>query len=58
MAATINSRYGACLVSKNIYEKKGKLKWCVRENSTRDIDNGWRFQADIDNEEFFGTFGK
>ena len=52
MATTINSSYGACLVSKNIYEGKGKLKWCVHENGTRDIDNGWRFLSDVDTEEY------
>jgi hypothetical protein len=52
MTASINSSYGACLVSKNIYNRKGKLKWCVKENSKRDIDNGWRFFSDIDTDEF------
>lgn len=52
MSKIVNSAYGACLVSKNIYDKSGKLKWCVRENSTRDVDNGWRFLADIDTDEY------
>ena len=43
------------LVSKNIYNGKGKLKWCVREDSTRDVDNGWRFLSDIDSEEFLAN---
>ncbi len=55
MAATINSSYGACLVSKNIYNGKGKLKWCVREDSTRDVDNGWRFLSEIDSEEYLAN---
>lgn len=55
MTATINSSYGACLVSKNIYTGKGKLKWCVREDSTRDVDNGWRFLSEIDTEEYLSN---
>jgi hypothetical protein len=49
---TMKSNYGACLVSKNIYDGKGKLKWCIRETSKRDVDNGWRFLSDIDTEEY------
>jgi len=50
--ATINSAYGACLVSRNIYEKKGNLKWCIKEESVKEVDNGWRFLSDIDTEEY------
>jgi hypothetical protein len=50
--ATIHSSYGACMVSQNIYERKGKLKWCIRERSAKDIDNGWRFLSDIDTDEY------
>lgn len=49
---TYISCYGACLVSGNIYEKKGRLKWCIREESQREIDNGWRFLSEIDTEEY------
>ena len=49
---TIHSSYGACMVSRNIYEKNGNLKWCIREESARDVDNGWRFLSDIDTEEY------
>lgn len=52
MDKTYISSYGACLVSRNIYEKKGRLYWCVREESQREIDNGWRFLSDIDTEEY------
>ena len=34
---------GGSIVSKNILSHKGKLKWCVREESVNDVDNGWRF---------------
>lgn len=52
MATIKKTSYGACLVSKSIYDGKGKLKWCVRENSKRDVDNGWRFLSDIDTDEY------
>lgn len=34
---------GGSIVSKNILSHKGKLRWCVREESVNDVDNGWRF---------------
>ena len=43
---------GGSIVSKNIIENKGKLKWCFREPSVNDIDNGWRFLSEIDTDEF------
>lgn len=52
MEKTYISSYGACLVSRNIYEKKGRLKWCIREESQREIDNGWRFLSEIDTKEY------
>ncbi|MEL7570638.1 MAG: DUF2185 domain-containing protein [Eubacteriaceae bacterium] len=52
MEKTYISSYGACLVSRNICEKKGRLYWCVREESQREIDNGWRFLSEIDTEEY------
>ena len=39
---------GGSIVSKNILSHKGKLRWCVREESVNDVDNGWRFFSDID----------
>ena len=53
--ATIDSKYGACMVSKNIYENKGALKWCIREESSRDTDNGWRFLSDIDTDDYLSN---
>ena len=32
---------GGSIVSKNILSHKGKLRWCVREESVNDVDNGW-----------------
>ena len=43
---------GGCVVSNNILQRKGKLKWCVREESVNNIDNGWRFFSDIDTDEY------
>lgn len=43
---------GGCVVSKNILSNRGNLKWCVREKSINDIDNGWRLFSDIDSEEY------
>lgn len=43
---------GGSIISKNILEKKGKLRWCVRENGVNDLDNGWRFLSDIDTDEY------
>jgi Uncharacterized protein conserved in bacteria len=46
---------GGCVVSNNIINKKGDLKWCVREKSLNKADNGWRFLSDIDTEEFLNS---
>lgn len=43
---------GGCIVSRNILNGKGKIKWCFREESVRPIDNGWRILSDIDTDEF------
>lgn len=43
---------GACIATKNVLEQKGKLKWLVREESVDEVDNGWRFFADIDDSEY------
>lgn len=43
---------GGCIVSKNILTGKGKLKWCIREESVNEVDNGWRFLSDIDTDEY------
>lgn len=48
----IASSFGGCVVSKNIYNKTGRLKWCVREKGIREADNGWRFFSDIDTSEY------
>ncbi|MCA1057599.1 DUF2185 domain-containing protein [Rossellomorea aquimaris] len=47
-----SSELGGSVVSKNILNSKGKLKWCIKEEPVNDVDNGWRFLSDIDTEEF------
>ena len=43
---------GGAVVSRNILEGKGRVKWCFIEESVNDIDNGWRFLSEIDTDEF------
>ena len=52
---SVITKLGACMVSKNIYEKKGSLKWCVKEEGVRDVDNGWRFLSNLDTEEYLSN---
>lgn len=39
---------GGSVVSKNILEKNGRIKWCFREESVNSVDNGWRFLSEVD----------
>ena len=48
---------GGSIVSKNILDGKGKLKWCIREDSINEVDNGWRFLSDMDTQEFLSDPG-
>lgn len=43
---------GACLVSKNVLEGRGRVRWMVREASQSPVDNGWRIFSDIDTSEY------
>lgn len=43
---------GGSIVSRNVLENKGRLKWCFRENPVNAVDNGWRFLSEIDTDEF------
>ena len=47
-----SSGLGGSVVSKNIINNLGNLKWCIKEKPVNDIDNGWRFLSDIDTDEF------
>lgn len=46
---------GGSIVSKNILEEKGVLKWCIRDEPINELDNGWRFLSDIDTDEFLSN---
>lgn len=46
---------GGSVVSKNILEHKGNLKWCIKEAPINRLDNGWRFLSDIDTDEFLAN---
>ncbi len=46
------SQSGACLVSKNIINGAGRVRWMFREKSAASADNGWRFFSHIDTPEF------
>lgn len=43
---------GGSIISKNILENKGKLKWCFRETGLNELDNGWRFLSEIDTDDY------
>lgn len=43
---------GGSIVSKNIWEKRARIKWIFREKSVNDVDNGWRFLSEIDTDEY------
>ena len=46
---------GGCIVSRNILENKGRLKWCFREESVNRLDNGWCFLSEVDTDEFLAN---
>ncbi len=39
---------GACLLSKNVIDGRGRVRWMVRETSKARQDNGWRIFSHID----------
>lgn len=43
---------GACLVSKNVLEGNGQVRWMIREQSKFPADNGWRIFSHIDTSEY------
>lgn len=43
---------GTSVVSRNLYEGKGKLYLCQRHDPLNHTDNGWRFLSDIDTKEY------
>ncbi|MDR0990779.1 MAG: DUF2185 domain-containing protein [Propionibacteriaceae bacterium] len=57
MAGTIQfiPKAGACLLSKNIIEGKGRVRWMVRETSKVPVDNGWRIFSHIDDSAYLAN---
>ena len=47
--------YGACTVSRNIYNGTGKLTWCIKRQSKHKDDCGWVFLSDVDTDEFLNN---
>ena len=47
-----SSGLGGSVVSKNILQNKGNVKWCIKEQPVNAIDNGWRFLSEIDTDEY------
>ncbi|MED3467928.1 DUF2185 domain-containing protein [Bacillus thuringiensis] len=47
-----SSGLGGSVVSKNILQNKGNVKWCIKEQPVNVIDNGWRFLSEIDTDEY------
>lgn len=43
---------GGSLVSRNILDRRGNIKWLSREESVNPADNGWRILSDVDTDEF------
>ncbi|MCT1563186.1 DUF2185 domain-containing protein [Corynebacterium glucuronolyticum] len=43
---------GGSLVSKNILSGKARVRWCVRGAPVNDLDNGWRFFSELDDDLF------
>ena len=43
---------GGSIVSKNILYGKARVRWCFREAPVNDLDNGWRFFSELDDDLF------
>jgi hypothetical protein len=43
---------GACTMTLNAYEGRGKMRWMVREESKHPADNGWVVMSHVDTEEY------
>ena len=48
---------GACLVSKNVLSRAGRVRWMVRRASQAPADNGWRIFSHIDTQEYLADSG-
>nr|WP_255295591.1 DUF2185 domain-containing protein [Bacillus cereus] len=47
-----SSGLGSSIISKNILQSIGNVKWCIKEQPVNAIDNGWRFLSEIDTDEY------
>ncbi|MGE7631405.1 immunity protein Imm33 domain-containing protein [Bacillus paramycoides] len=47
-----SSGLGGSVVSKNILQNKGNVKWYIKEKSVNFIDNGWKFLSEIETDEY------
>ena len=43
---------GACLATRNVMERRGRVRWMVREPSKAPADNGWRIFSVLDTSEY------
>jgi hypothetical protein len=43
---------GACITTRNVLSRAGRVKWMVREESKAPADNGWRIFSDRDTTEY------
>ncbi|MCL2850564.1 MAG: DUF2185 domain-containing protein [Micrococcales bacterium] len=43
---------GACIASNNVVERRGRIRWMVREHGHGPADNGWRVFSAIDTSEY------
>lgn len=43
---------GACLASKNVMSRAGRVRWMIRIQSQAPADNGWRIFSHIDSSEY------
>ncbi len=48
----MKNKFGGSIVSNHILDRSGKIKWVFREESVNVHDNGWRFMADNDDDEY------
>ena len=46
---------GACLASKNVLSRAGRVRWMLRYESKNRVDNGWRIFSHIDSSEYLAN---
>lgn len=43
---------GGSIVSKNILYGHARVRWCFREAPVNELDNGWRFLSELDDDQY------